>query len=89
MYWDKYKHLLYQIVKKLVPKFIHMKSFFLERKMQSFYNLKKNVQTLWVGNISFIIDQTYQTSYEVVWSILFFEHGCQLSKDHLHITLGL
>jgi hypothetical protein len=44
---------------------------------------------LCVGNISFVIDQTYQTSYEVVWSILFFEHGCQLSKDHRHITLGL
>ncbi len=28
MYYDNYKHLLQQIAKTIVPKFIHMKKFF-------------------------------------------------------------
>jgi hypothetical protein len=36
MYWDNYKHLLQQIAKKLVPKFIRMKKLYRQKNMQSF-----------------------------------------------------
>jgi len=32
MYLDNYKHLLWQVAKTIVPKFIHMKKFFFIKK---------------------------------------------------------